>query len=406
MTGVFEVLEGLPAIRAWQEEVYVDLHQHPELSSHETRTADVVAGHLTEFGYQVHRIGGGVVGVLTQGEGPCVLFRADMDALPVTEQTGLPYASTVTATDGEGNTVGVMHACGHDVHVTSLLSAARLLAESRDSWAGTFLALFQPAEETAAGARAMVDDELVARLPRPDVALAQHVLGSVAGTVDTRSGPVLSCADSIRITVHGAGSHGAMPNLGVDPVVVAAAIVMRLQGIVSRELPPGERAVVTVGAIRAGTKSNIISDRAELLLNTRAYSEEIRLQIRAAIERIVRGECVTSGCPSEPEFEYYDQFPLTINDAVTTERVDAALRRHFGEDRVGEMAPVPASEDFSRIPDAFGVPYTFWGLGGYPEGVTAPGNHSPFFAPVQQPTLATGAEAIVVGVLAYLGQEA
>ncbi|MFI2752376.1 amidohydrolase [Cellulomonas sp. P22] len=406
MIAVTEMLSPLAETRQWQEELYVHLHQHPELSLHETATAAEIERRLQSFGYDVHAVGGGVVGILRNGDGPVVLARADIDALPVTEQTGLPYASTATAVDDAGNTVGVMHACGHDVHITSLLGAAELMARTREPWSGTFVALFQPAEEIAVGAAAMVEAGLTDVVPRPDVALAQHVLGYEAGTVGTRMGPMLSAADSIRITLHGSGSHGSMPHLGVDPILLAAAVVQRLQGIVSRELPPGERAVVTVGSLQAGTKSNIIPDRATLLVNTRVYSDEVRATVLGAIERIVRAECEASGSPQPPTFEYYDRFPLTDNDAEITRTVTEAFRAHFGEDRVFELAPVPASEDFSRIPAAFGTPYTYWGLGGFPAGTVAPPNHSPGFAPVLQPTLTTGTEAIVVAALAYLTKDA
>ena len=251
MTRVDEVLEGMDATRAWQEEFYRHLHAHPELSSHEVRTAAEVADRLEAFGYEVKRVGGGVVGVLANGPGGTVLARADMDALPVTELTKLPYASNVTAVDESGGTVGVSHACGHDVHVTCLLRAAAAPAGGRDAWEGTFVALFQPAEETAAGARGMVDDGLTDQVPRPDVAFAQHVLGLEAGVLGTQAGPTFSAGDSVRITVYGKGSHGSMPHLGVDPVVLAASIVLRLQTIVARETKPGDFAVVTVGDAHA-----------------------------------------------------------------------------------------------------------------------------------------------------------
>lgn len=405
MTAVTEVLAPLATTRRWQEDLYVQLHQHPELSLHETRTAAEIQRRLTDFGYDVTPVGGGIVGVLRNGDGPTVLMRADIDALPVTERTGLPYASTDTTVDDDGNTVGLMHACGHDVHITALLGAAQLLATARDPWRGTFIALFQPAEETAAGAAAMVDAGLTDTIPRPDVAFAQHVLGYRAGYLGLIAGPMLSCADSIRITLFGSGTHGSMPQLGVDPIVLAAAVVQRLQGIVARELPPGERAVVTVGALNAGTKSNVIPDRATLLVNTRVYSEQTRTTVLRAIERIVRAECEASGSPEPPTFEYYDQFPLTCNDPATTARVRAAFEQHFGTDRVFTMDPQSASEDFSRIPDAFGTPYTYWGLGGFPPGAQAAPNHSPFFAPVQQPTLTAGTEAAVVAALAYLATD-
>jgi hippurate hydrolase len=332
-------------------------------------------------------------------------MRADIVALPVSELTGLPYASTVTATDDAGATVGVSHVCGHDAHITCLLGAAELLADRRDSWSGTFVALFQPAEETAAGARAMVDDGLTAKVPKPDVAFGSHVLSHEAGVVGTQVGPVLSAGDSVRITVFGKGSHGSMPHMSVDPVVLAASIVLRLQTIVARETKPGEFAVVTVGSVVAGSKSNIIPDRAVLLVNIRTYDRDLRERVIAGIERIVRAECEASGSPEAPTFEYYDQFPLTDNDPQVSARVTEAFREHFGEDRVIELGRITASEDFSRVPDAFGTPYTYWGVGGFAPGQQAYPNHSPYFAPAIQPTLDAGTEAIVVAALAYLGKE-
>ncbi|EMY35806.1 amidohydrolase [Arthrobacter crystallopoietes BAB-32] len=408
MTNAKTVLGALEQELVWQRELYKDLHRNPELSMKEHRTAGIVEEKLADFGYEVQRIGGtGVVGVLANGPGSTVLARADIDALPVNEDTGLDYASSVH---------GVMHACGHDMHAASLLGAAKLLADNKDAWSGTYIALFQPGEETAAGAQAMVDDGLVDKVPRPDVALAQHVLTQAAGTIGTTAGPVLSAGDSLKVTVHGRGAHGSMPHLSVDPVVLAASIVLRLQTVVSRETQPGQFAVVTVGASNAGTKSNIIPDRAELLLNLRTYDTALRERIMAAIERIVRGECEAAGSPREPEFEYYDQFPLTNNDAGTSERVTGAFTDHFGSDAVFRLAPVTASEDFSRIPDAFGVPYTYWAVGSVPPEVyrqavekgtvlkDIPANHSPFFAPAIDPTLGMATQAHVVAALAYLSK--
>ncbi|GAA4287223.1 M20 family metallopeptidase [Georgenia daeguensis] len=399
------MLEGLAATTVWQEELYRHLHAHPELSSHEVETAAEIAARLEGFGYAVERIGGGVVGVLTNGGGPTVLVRADIDALPVTEQTGLPYASAVTTVDESGATVGVMHACGHDVHVACLLGAAELVAGRTQAWGGTFVALFQPAEETAVGARAMVEDGLTTKVPRPDVAFGQHVLNHEAGVLGTQTGPVLSAGDSVRITVFGKGSHGSMPHLSVDPVVLAASIVLRLQTIVSREVRPGEFAVVTVGSSVAGSKSNIIPDRAVLLVNLRTYDMGVRQTVVDAVERIVRAECEAAGSPQPPTFEYYDQYPLTDNHPEVTATVTEAFRAHFGQDRVMELGRVTASEDFSRVPDAFGTPYTYWGVGGFAPGHPGPPNHSPTFAPLIQPTLSAGTEAIVVAAMAYLGKD-
>ncbi|SDS30378.1 amidohydrolase [Actinopolymorpha singaporensis] len=409
------VLAGLSDIRGWQEDFYRDLHQHPELSHHERRTAGKIGERLSRTGFDVHDGVGntGVVGLLRNGNGPTVLLRADMDALPVRETTGLSYASTATATDASGNEVPVAHACGHDLHVACLIGAATLLANSTGQWNGSLIALFQPAEETGDGAAGMIDDGLAHLIPTPDVALAQHVLPAPAGVLGPCSGPVLSAADSMRITVHGHGGHGSMPQATVDPVVLAATIVVRLQTIVSRETPPGETAVLTVGSIHAGTKSNIIPDSAELQLNVRTYSEQTRRRVLDAIRRIVSAECEASGCPQEPEFELFDRFPLTSNDPTVTDRVRRAFTEVFG-DKVRTMELQTASEDFSDIPSAMGVPYTYWGLGGIEEEAyqraaaagrisqDVPVNHSPKFAPVIQPTLDVGTQALVVAAMAWL----
>ena len=416
--AIARVLSGLDETSRWQEQVYKRLHENPELSFQETETAALAASKLRDFGYDVaERVGGtGVVGVLRNGEGQIVLERADMDALPVKENTGLPYASTQTATDDDGNTVSVAHACGHDAHVACLLGAAELLAKGRDSWTGTYIALFQPAEELAGGAKAMVSDRLRERMPKPDVAFSQHVLAHSAGNVGTQIGPVLSAGDSIRITLHAKGSHGSMPHNSVDPVVLAASIVLRLQTIVSRETRPGEFAVLTVGSSVAGSKSNIIADRAVLLVNLRTYDIDVRRRMIESVERIVRAECDASGSPHPPEFEYYDQYPLTDNDPEVTQRITSAFESHFGSERVFELGRVTASEDFSLIPDAFGTPYTYWGVGcvdpqKYEQALKAglveediPVNHSEFFAPVIQPTLSVGTQALVVAALTYLSK--
>jgi hippurate hydrolase len=416
MTATSQVLARQGEIRSWQPDLYRDLHRHPELSHAEHRTAGRVAKRLRANGFVVHTgIGGtGVVGVLANGDGPTVLLRADMDALPVREATGLPYASAVTADGTDGRPVPVMHACGHDMHVACLLGATDLLAGERAAWQGTLVALFQPAEETGDGARGMVEDGLAGLFSTPDVAFAQHVLPAPAGVVGTHSGPVLSAADSLRITVHGRGGHGSMPQATVDPVVLAAMIVVRLQTVVSRVTPPSETAVLTVGSLQAGTKSNIIPDHAVLQLNVRTYSERTRQTVLDAIHRIVVAECRASGSPAEPEFELFDRFPLTDNDAATTERVAAAFAGFFG-DRAVSMGAQTASEDFSDIPTALGVPYSYWGVGCTdPETYRAaeragrvaqdvPVNHSARFAPVVEPTLDTGTQALVVAALAWLG---
>jgi hippurate hydrolase len=394
-----EVLGGLDAIRASIEDLYRDLHRHPELSHAEHRTAARVAVRLKSAGYEVREgVGGtGVVGVLANGSGRTVLLRADMDALPVKEATDLPYASTETSADESGNAVPVMHACGHDVHVSCLVGAAELLAAGRDHWQGTVVALFQPAEETGDGAAGMVAGGLVTLVPAPDVALAQHVLPFASGEVRTRPGPVLSEADSMRITIHGRGAHGSMPQAAVDPVLLASTIVVRLQSIVSREIAPGEPAVVTVGSIQAGTKSNLIPDSAQLLLNVRTYSDATRATVLNAIRRIVSAECEAAAAPEPPDFESFEHFPLTDNDPSVTETISAAFTDQFGN-RAGTLPRQSASEDFSDLPGAFGIPYSYWGIGGIdPDAYRAaeatgriaqdiPVNHSARFAPVVQPT--------------------
>ena len=412
------VLAGVKQVRGWQEEFYRDLHAHPELSHQEQRTAANVAGRLRAAGCEVYQgVGGtGVVGLIRNGVGPTVLLRADMDALPVREATGLPYASTDTATTADGE-VPVMHACGHDVHVTCLLGAVELFADAAADWSGTLVAVFQPAEEVADGARGMLDDGLADLVGPVDVALCQHVLAFPSGTVASRTGPVLSAADSMRIIVHGRGAHGSMPQAAIDPVVLAAMIVIRLQTVVAREIQPGEPAVLTVGSVQAGTKSNVIPDSATIQLNVRSYSERTRSSILDSIRRIVTAECDASGSPRPPEFELFDRFPVTDNDAAVTDRVAAAFAEHFG-DRAGALPLQTASEDFSDIPTALGVPYTYWGIGGtdpdtYQRAEAAdriaqdiPVNHSARFAPVLQPTLDTGTEALVVAALAWLSPAA
>ena len=415
LTTATAVLEGLDQTRGWLEEFYRHLHQHPELSHQEKETAAAVRGRLMSVGYEVTAgVGGtGVIGILRNGDGPTVLLRADMDALPVQEETGLPYASSVTAHDDQGTTVPVMHACGHDVHVTTLLGAAALMAGAQDRWSGCLMVVFQPGEEVGDGARRMVEDGLAALVGHVDVALAQHVLPFPAGFIGTRSGAVLSAADSMRVTVRGRGAHGSMPQAAIDPVVLASMIVVRLQTVISREVAPTEPAVLTVGSIQSGTKSNVIGDHAVLELNVRTYNEQTRSDVLEAIRRIVAAECEASATPSPPEFEMFDQFPATTNDTATTSRVSAAFRDFFG-DRLQELPLQSASEDFSDIPRALSAPYTYWGIGGidpasYQSAQTAgriaqdiPVNHSPFFAPVLQPTLDTGTRALVVAALAYL----
>src|SRR5919202_3636560 len=333
------------------EALYKDVHAHPELSMQETRTARLAADRLRASGYEVTTGVGktGVVGLLRNGEGPTVMLRADMDALPIEEATGLPYASTVKAKDRDGNTVPVGHMCGHDMHVAWLAGAAALLAQAREAWRGTLMAVFQPGEETAEGAQAMNDDGLFDRFPKPVVVLGQHVMVGPAGTIAGSAGPITSAADSLQIRLFGRGAHGSMPQASIDPVVMAAATVMRLQGIVSREVAATESAVVTIGVLQAGTKENVIPDEALITLNVRTFDAGVRKRVLAAIERIVKAEAVASGATKPPEITPLDRYPLNVNDPEASRRVGDAFRRHFGAERVVETGPAPASEDFGSF---------------------------------------------------------
>ena len=397
------------------ETLYKDVHAHPELSMQETRTAGIAAGRLRDAGFGVTTGVGntGVVGVLHNGDGPTVMLRADMDALPVEEATGVPYASKVQAVDPEGKTVPVMHACGHDMHVTWLAGATALMAQARDAWHGTLMAVYQPAEETAAGAQAMIDDGLFERFPKPDVVLGQHVMVGPAGALGGRTGAITSAADSLQIRLFGRGAHGSMPQASIDPVVMAAAVVLRLQTIVSREVAAAESAVVTVGALQAGTKENVIPDEAIIKLNVRTFDEGVRKRVLAAIERIVNAEAEASGAPRKPEITPLDRYPLAVNDAAASKRVVEAFRGYFSPDRVHETGPASASEDFGSFGAEWGVPSVFWFVGGTDPDVYAkakaanrinelPTNHNPRFLPVIHPTLETGVEALVVAARAWL----
>jgi hippurate hydrolase len=397
------------------EALYRDIHAHPELSMQETRTAGIAADRLRKAGYDVTVGVGktGVVGLLRNGEGPTVMLRADMDALPIAENTALPYASKVTATDAKGDTVPIGHMCGHDMHVAWLIGAATLLSQARAAWTGTLMVVFQPGEEVAQGAQAMIDDGLLARFPTPDVVLGQHVMVGPAGTVAGSAGPITSAADSLQIRLFGRGAHGSMPQASIDPVVMAASIVLRLQTIVSREVAANDAAVVTIGVLQAGTKENVIPDEAIIKLNVRTFDPGVRMHVLEAIERIVNAEAAASGAPRKPEITPIDRYPLNVNDETASNRVAGAFRSYFSPSRVKHTGPAPASEDFGCFGTAWHVPSVFWFVGGndprrYAEAKAAgklnelPVNHSPQFAPVLHPTLETGVEALVVGTLAWL----
>ncbi|MFF1705835.1 amidohydrolase [Streptomyces sp. NPDC058252] len=392
------------------EELYRDLHRHPELSLRENRTAGVLAGRLRKAGYDTaDGVGGtGVVGVLRNGDGPTVLLRADMDALPVQEETGLPYAS---------ETSGVMHACGHDLHVTWLAGAADALAAGRDTWSGTLVVVGQPAEETGEGAARMLADRLYERFPRPDVLLAQHAVPGPAGLYAHSPGLIMSASTDIDIVVHGRGGHGSRPETTVDPVVTAAYIVTRLQTVVSREIAARESAVLTVGRIEAGSRHNIIPSEARLALNLRTQSEEVRERMIAAVRRIAVGECAAAGCPREPGITVGGSFPMTVNDPDTDRRIAAVHGEVFGAGTVLDPGPAMGSEDFPRLAEG-GLPYSYWFVTSTPADVwsaasgddllerlmAVPSNHSPHFAP-DLSTVAPGVRTLVSGALASLSVE-
>jgi amidohydrolase len=409
------ILASLNGLLPDLESVYKDIHSHPELSMQENRTARIAADRLRAAAYEVTTGVGktGVVGLLRNGDGPTIMLRADMDALPVKEATGLPYASSVTATDSDGKTVPVMHACGHDMHVTWLIGATTLFARNRDAWRGTLMPVFQPAEETAQGAQAMIDDGLFKRFPKPDVVLGQHVMVGSSGVLSSRVGVVTSAGDSLQIRMFGRGAHGSMPQASIDPVVMAAATVLRLQTIVSREIAATEAAVVTVGSLQAGTKENVIPDEAIIKLNVRTFDEGVRTRVLAAIERIVHAEAEASGAPKKPEITPLDRYSLVKNDPDAVKRVGDAFRRYFPAERVQETEPTSASEDFGSFGSQWGAPSVFWFVGGTDPGVyekaqntgkigEIPTNHNPRFAPVIHPTLETGVEALAVAAQAWL----
>jgi amidohydrolase len=386
--------------------LYLDLHQNPELSGHETQTAAKLAERWRAAGYEVteHVGGTGVVAILRNGPGPTIMLRTELDALPVEEKTGLPYASKVHAKDDAGRDVPVMHACGHDLHMAAILGTAEIMARSKETWHGTLMLIGQPAEETIGGAEGMIRDGLFTRFPKPDVAVALHVGNTMpAGMVSITPGVYNTNSDSIRITIYGKGGHGSMPQTAIDPIVIAARTILALQTIVSREVKPGEMAVVTVGYIQAGTKNNIIPDHAEMGLTVRTYKQDVRKQILAAITRIAKAEAAAAGAPREPLVEHYEGTDLVYNDLALAEHLKAPLEAALGKGNVLIAEPIAPSEDFSYFIEQ-GVPGFYFSLGGAdPEkfaeakasGVTLPSNHSPFFAPDVDPALRTGITAEV-----------
>ena len=386
--------------------LYLAIHQNPELSSHETQTAAKLAAKLRSLGYDVteHVGGTGIVAILKNGAGPTVMLRTELDALPVEEKTGLPYASQVHTKNDAGQDVPVMHACGHDLHMASIYGTATIMARSKDTWHGTLLLIGQPAEETIGGAKAMIADGLFTRFPKPDVALALHVVNlSPAGTVGITPGVYNTNADSLRITIYGKGGHGSAPHTAIDPIVIAARTILALQTITSREVKPGELAVVTVGYIQAGTKNNIIPDHADLGLTVRTRKADVRKQVLAAITRIVNAEAEAGGAPRPPSIDHDESTDLVYNDPTLAHRMQAVLESALGKENVLLEEPITASEDFSFF-TAQGIPGFYFSLGGadpdkfaeaIASGTQLPSNHSPLFAPDDDPALHTGITAEV-----------
>jgi amidohydrolase len=403
---VSPVSKEVEAVYPEAHTLYLDLHQNPELSGHETQTAAKLAERLRGLGYDVteHVGGTGIVAILKNGTGPAVMLRTELDALPVEEKTGLPYASKVHAKDDAGHDVPVAHACGHDLHMAALVGTAAIMAHSKDMWHGTLLLIGQPAEETISGAKAMIADGLFQRFPKPDVGVAMHVDNLLpAGQAGITSGIYNTNADSLRITIYGKGGHGSAPQTTIDPIVIAARTILALQTITSREVKPGEMAVITVGYIQAGTKNNIIPDHAELGLTVRTYKDDVRKQILAAIARITKAEAEAGGAPREPLIEHYEATDSVYNDPALAQRLRVPLETALGRKNVITTQAITPSEDYAFFIEQ-GVPSLYFSLGGAnPEkyaqakatGVMLPSNHSPLFAPDVDPALHTGITAEV-----------
>src|SRR5216683_2846737 len=409
-------LEGLDSLYPELDALYLDMHRNPELSGHEEKTAAKLAERLRRLGYEVTTgVGGtGVVGVLRNGTGPTVLLRTELDALPVEEKTGLPYASKATATDPAGKTVPVMHACGHDIHMASWAGVAMLLARNKDRWRGTVVMIGQPAEETVQGAKAMIADGLFSRFPKPNFAVAVHDKSDLpAGKVTFIPGYALANVDSVDVTLFGRGGHGAKPETTVDPIVMAARTILALQGLVSREKDPLEPAVVTVGSIQGGFKHNIIPDQVHLQITVRSYTPEVRKQLLDGIARIAKGEAALSQAPREPEVRFSEPANATYNDPVLTRRLAAMLSRELGQDNIAEGKPEMIAEDFGEFGRAAGVPSVMLRVGAaeparyaqaMQKGEPLPSLHSSTFAPDRERTIRTGASVLTLSALELLGK--
>lgn len=397
------------------EDLYRHVHSHPELGTQESQTASLVAQHLEDLGLDVKEgIGGyGLAGIQRNGAGPVVLIRAELDALPVLEETGLPYASKVRARDNNGVERPVMHACGHDLHIACLLATMQLLKSAKSHWNGTVICVFQPDEEEGKGAKAMVDDGLYEKVPVPDVILFQHVDHQRTGTVSIGSGPTQAAADSFDVRIYGRGGHGAQPEGTIDPIVIASYIIVRLQSIVSRDIAPSDMAVVTCGSIHAGETENIIPDHLDFKLNIRTFDLQVRKKVLERVKRIITSECEASNVPKPPQITATTSFPVTNNNTEVVERLRNSWQDYFG-DNLQRQEPKAASEDLPNLADTHGIPYAVWFCGGTdaekwddamrrkkPELI--PRNHSGQFAPVIQPTLRTAVDAMSLAVLTFLG---
>ncbi len=396
---------------------YEELHAHPELSLKETESARRIAQRLETLGYSVTSgVGGtGVVGILDNGPGPTVLIRGDMDALPITEETGLPYASKVRVTGTSGSPVGVMHACGHDIHQACLVGTARVLARLRDRWSGKVMIVAQPAEEIGAGARMMIEDGLFSRFGRADYCIALHVsAGAQAGTIRYTPGWALANVDSVDITIHGRGGHGSRPHEAIDPVLAAAQTIVALQSIVSRRVDPLETGVITVGSVHAGSKHNIISNEAKLQVTVRSYTDETRRILLDGIREVTVNTCRAMGCKKDPDVVTREEeyTPATYNDPALTEAGAKVFRAVLGDDRVIHQKPVMGGEDFGRYPSHLKVPgFIFW-LGSVKQdvyndsrradGAPLPSLHSSKYAPDPNPTIKTGVKCMTSLALSLL----
>ena len=408
------VNENFPRLDSFVE-IYQDIHRNPELGEHESRTAEIASKHLKSLGFRVtEHIGGyGTVGILSNGSGNTVLLRADMDALPIRENTGLPYASTKYFTDLDGNVKPVMHACGHDMNVANLMATATLLCKAKSSWSGTLICLFQPNEENGAGAMAMIKDGLYHVIPKADYILAQHCDHRRSGNIAIRSGPCESAADSFLITIYGHGGHGSKPESCIDPIVMASHVIVRLQTIVSRVVAPQDSVVITCGSFHGGDAHNIIADSVDIKLNIRTYDAKVREKVLDSMRRIIEAECIAAGSPRKPEIKQTHQYPLTSNDPEIAEGLRSLFKEFFGASHIEEMEKLAGSEDFPNLALPNNTPYTIWFIGStavekYDDALKRgqldqlPQIHSNNFAPSIVSTLNTGVRAFSLAALNYL----